>query len=178
MVKETIRSELESSRSSFHALVASLSEEDLRRKSLNPGWTNGEILFHMLLGFMIVPPLVPLIRIFGRLPDRYSLWFARMLDSGTGIFNWFNALGARGGAKVFTTVGLRARYDRVLEKILRLLQNVRDDEWKIGMHYPTKWDASFSEYITFEKLFLFPTIHYRFHLGQVSRERIDVEEPG
>lgn len=59
---ELIRSELESARASFHALLASLSEEDLRRRSLNPGWTNGEILAHIVFGFIVVNVLLPLTR--------------------------------------------------------------------------------------------------------------------
>ena len=51
-VAESIRSELESTHLSFHAVLDSLSEEDCHKPSLNPGWTNGEILAHMYLGVL------------------------------------------------------------------------------------------------------------------------------
>jgi len=65
-VATAIRSELESKRSSLHAVLDSLSEEDLHRQSLNPGWTNGEILAHIPPGFIILNVLLPLAPIWRR----------------------------------------------------------------------------------------------------------------
>src|SRR6187397_2111375 len=101
-LKKAIREELETSRASFHSLLASLSAQDFQRQSLNQGWTNGEILAHMTFGFMIVNILLPLARVWGRLPKGSSRWFAWLLNALTGPFNWFNAIGARGQGKVFT----------------------------------------------------------------------------
>lgn len=101
-IKETIGSEFESTRSTFHALLDSLSEEDLLMKSSNPGWTNGEIIFHMTFAFMILSALIPLVKFFGHLPKSYSRLFARVLNSMTWFFNWINAIGARGGGRFYT----------------------------------------------------------------------------
>ena len=65
---ETIRQELETTRLRFHSLLDSLSEEDFRTQSLNPGWTNGEILAHMTFGFIVINVLLPMARLWGRLP--------------------------------------------------------------------------------------------------------------
>ena len=46
--RAAIRAGLESTREPFHALLGLLTEDDWRRQSLNPGWTNGEILAHMV----------------------------------------------------------------------------------------------------------------------------------
>ena len=43
-----IHTELEATRTAFHTLLGSLAVDDLPRQSLNAGWTNGEILAHML----------------------------------------------------------------------------------------------------------------------------------
>jgi hypothetical protein len=43
--------DLEAARGEFHALVASISEQAWTEPSQNPGWTNGQLLFHVLLGF-------------------------------------------------------------------------------------------------------------------------------
>jgi len=177
-VKETIRADLEAARVSFHALLDSLSEDDLRKKSNNPGWTNAEILFHMALGFMIVPRLAPLVRFFGRLPDRYSKIFAQILNRGTGLFNWVNALGARMGGKVYTGRRLARQYERTHQAILRLLGSIREDEWELGMYYPTRWDAEFGEYMTLKELFTFPISHYTFHLGQIKQDHPWIIHPG
>ncbi|HEX9681403.1 MAG TPA: DinB family protein, partial [Anaerolineales bacterium] len=60
-----IESELASARASFHALLDSLSDEGWARRSRNPGWTNGEIVFHIAFAFMLLRSLVPMVRIWG-----------------------------------------------------------------------------------------------------------------
>jgi hypothetical protein len=167
--KEALRAELESARAAFHALLNSLAEEDLRRQSLNPGWTNGEILAHMTFGFIITNALLPMARLWGRLPRGSSRWFAGLLNAMTGPFNWINALGARGQGRVFTYGRVGGFCDAAIAALLRKVSSVRDDEWARGMYYPTGWDANFSEFMTLEKLFHYPVIHFNFHLGQIAR---------
>lgn len=166
--KEEIRRELETARAKFHHLLDSLSEQDLKKQSHNPGWTNGEILAHMTFGFMILNVLLPMARQWGRLPKGSSKWFARLLNAFTGIFNWLNMLGARGQGKVFTYHRIGKIYDRVYFSLLKKIDTIQDNEWEHGMYYPTKWDSNFSEFMTLEKLFRYPLIHFNFHLEQIS----------
>ncbi len=168
-VAQSIRSELEATRSSFHAVLDSLSEEDVHRPSLNPGWTNGEILAHMLFGFIILNALLPMARIWGHLPKGSSKPFAWLLDVSAGPFNWFNALGARMQGKVFTYQRIGKLYDRVNASLLTKVASLHDEEWERGMYYPTQWDSNFSEFMTLEKLFHYPVIHFNFHRNQLSR---------
>lgn len=168
-VKESIRTELDATRGTFHALLGSLTEEDLHRQSLNPGWTNGEILAHMTFGFLILSVLMPMARLWGRLPKASSKPFAWLLNAVTGPFNWVNALGARGQGRVFTYQRIGKIFDRAHASLLRQVNSIRDDEWQAGMYYPVKWDANFDEFMTLEKLFHYPVVHFNFHLGQIAR---------
>jgi hypothetical protein len=168
LIREDIRSELEITRKTFLALLSSLTEEDLRQRSHNPGWTNGEILAHMTFGFIIANALVPLARLWGRLPKGSSKWFAWLLNSITRPFNWFNALGTRGQGKVFTQRYIGKLYDHAYVFLLKQLDSITDDEWQHGMYYPTQWDANFDEFMTLEKLFHYPVIHFKFHLNQIA----------
>lgn len=168
-VAQSIRSELESTRSTFHELLESLSEDDLHRQSLNPGWTNGEILAHMLFGFIVVNVPLPLTRAWGKLPKSSSKPFAAILNAMTKPFNWFNALGARGQAKVFTYKRLGKLYNHIHTSLMKKAASIRDEEWEQGMYYPTKWDANFGDFMTLEQLFHYPVIHFNFHLKQISR---------
>ena len=170
-VAKSIRTELESTRSSFHGILDSLSEEDLREPSLNPGWTNGEILAHVLFGFIILNVLLPMARVWGRLPTSSSKPFAWMLNVATRPFNWFNALGARMQGKVFTHKRIGKLYDRVYDSLTSQVASIKDEEWARGMYYPTHWDANFSEFMTLEKLFHYPVIHFNFHLNQIARRQ-------
>ena len=169
-IQVVIRAEFEATHAAFHTLLDSLTEEDLRRQSLNPGWTNGEILAHMTFGFLIVNALLPLERLWRRLPRESSKPFAWLLNAFTGPFNWINALGARGQGRVFTYKRIGKIYDRAHFALLKKMDAIRDDEWEKGMYYPTKWDADFDEFMTLEKVFHYPVVHFNFHLGQIAKE--------
>jgi hypothetical protein len=166
--RKEIQRELETTRARFHQLLLSLSEGDFQKQSLNPGWTNGEILAHMTFGFIVIDVLLPLARLWGRLPKTSSKWFAGLLNLFTGPFNWFNAIGARLQGRIFTRQRIGKIYDRVYFSLLRKLHSIDDKEWNRGMYYPTKWDSNFSEFMTLEKLFHYPIIHFNFHLGQIK----------
>src|SRR5690242_17032083 len=168
-IREEIRKELDTAHAEFHKLLAALSEEDFQRPSLNSGWTNGEIVAHMMFGFVVVNMLLPLARLWGRLPKGSSKWFAALLNLFTGPFNWVNALGARGQGKFFTHKRIGTIYDRVYFSLLGKINSIKEEEWGRGMYYPTNWDSNFSEFMTLEKLFHYPVIHFNFHLEQIAR---------
>lgn len=165
---DEILSQLNGARVAFQALLDSLSEQDLQKQSLNPGWTNGEILAHMIFGLIVTDVLLPGTRLWARLPKGSSKWFAWLLNAFTGPFNWFNALGARMQGKVFTHQRMGKIYDRFHLSLLEKINSIQDDEWQRGMYYPTKWDPNFDEFMTIEKLFYYPVIHFNFHLTQIS----------
>lgn len=138
-------------------------------RSHNPGWTNGEILAHMTFGFIVINVLLPMARLWGRLPKASSKWFAWLLNVVTGPFNWVNALGARFQSRVFNYERIGKVYDWVHTSLLKQVDSIKDDEWQHGMYYPTKWDSNFDEFMTLEKLFHYPVIHFNFHLNQIAR---------
>jgi hypothetical protein len=167
--KNTIQTELEATRKGFHALLSSLSENDLGRKSLNPGWTNGEILAHMVFGFIILNALLPMARVWGRLPKWTSKSFAWLLNAFTTPFNWINALGARGQARVFTFDRIGKLFDRTHHALMKQIEWIKDVEWERGMYYPTRWDSNFNEFMTIRDLFVYPITHFNFHMNQISK---------
>ena len=169
ITKETIRAELAAAHSEFHVLLDSLSEEDLHKRSLNPGWTNGEILAHMTFGFIILNALLPMARLWGRLPKGTSKPFAWLLNFSTRPFNWINAFGARLQGRVFTYRRIGKLYDGIYISLLKQAEMLKDDEWERGMYYPTEWDATFSDFMTLERLFCYPSLHLNLHLEQVAR---------
>ena len=170
-IKEALCEEFETAHADFHHLLNTLSEVDFQKQSLNPGWTNGEILAHITFGFIVTDMLLPMTRLWGRLPKGSSKWFAWLLNMFTGPFNWFNALGARGQGKIFTYHQIGKIYDRSYSSLLQKINLIKDDEWEHGMYYPTKWDSNFDEFMTLEKLFHYPVIHFNFHLNQISRDK-------
>ncbi len=110
-----LRSELEAVRGEFHAMVASISEREWAEPSQIPGWTNGQIVFHILLGFILVVPLARLLVFFGRLPAPCSRIFAGILDLLTPLFNRINAMGPRAGARRLGRAGIIIKFDQILD---------------------------------------------------------------
>ena len=110
-----IHEELERVRADFHALVTEATPADLRRPSSGTRWTNGQLLFHMFFGYLIVRRLLPLVRLMGRLPDQVSRSFARALEAGTGAFHVINYQSDRGAARVIHGPRLIRWFDRTLD---------------------------------------------------------------
>lgn len=93
MDRASIHAEMELARGTFQALVARASPSNLRRPALGTRWTNQQLLFHLLFVYMVVLRLLPVVRFFGRVPDRYSPWFAQALNAGAWPFHVVNYLG-------------------------------------------------------------------------------------
>jgi len=135
-----LRSDLEAARQEFHDMVASTSVQSWAKPSDNPGWTNGQLLFHVLLGFILVHPLAGILVLFGHLPPIYSRIFAAILNFSTPLFNLINAVGPRAGARLLGRAGLIRKFDQAHRAILERLDRVRPTDWRLAMHYPTRWD--------------------------------------
>lgn len=168
-MKGSLLAELETTRLVFHYLLDSLSDQDLQRTSRNAAWTNQQILFHMAFGFFLLPSLVVIALIFGRLPTAYSKQFAALLNSVTGPFNAINALGPQGGGRVMGRRGLSQAFDGVYAIIVTMAQMLPEGEWARGMHYPTRWDPLFYDYMTLADVFRFPMRHFYYHTGHIAR---------
>jgi hypothetical protein len=106
--------------------------------------------------------------LWGRLPKRSSKAFAWLLNTSARPFNWFNAPGARMQGRVFTHRRIGRLYDWVHGSLFKQVESIRDDEWAHGMYYPARWDSSFDEFMTVEKLFHSPVAHFDFHLKQIA----------
>jgi hypothetical protein len=168
MDRRSIHAELEMARGTFQTLVARASPGDLRRPALGTRWTNQQLLFHMLLGYLVVLRLLRLVRFFGRLPDRYSLWCARILNAGSRPFHVVNYLGSCGGAMVFRGPRLAAKLDRTIATLHRLLDDETDEALERRMHFPVDWDPHFRETMTLLDVYHYGTQHYAFHARQLT----------
>jgi len=162
-----LRSELEAARLEFRDMVASTAGQSWATPSHNPGWTNGQLLFHVLLGFILVLPLAGILVFFGHLPAACSRSFAAILNFSTPLFNRLNAVGPRGGARLLGQEGLITKFDQVHRAILERLEHVRPADWALAMHYPTRWDTRFKTPMRLEDLFRYPVDHLRHHRRQL-----------
>jgi hypothetical protein len=170
-LKSELRADLESARSAFYAVTDSLSEEDRRQPSNIPGWSNEQLLFHMVFGFLLLPSLVRIIRFWALFPRGFSRPFAALLNFSTPAFNWINGLGPRPGARIYRGKSLVRKFDRAFVKVLKILDSTNTRELTLGMHYPQRWDPLFTGYVTMEQLFRYPPAHLKSHLKQLRCKR-------
>jgi hypothetical protein len=166
--RQVVGEEMEQARQTFHHLLDSATVAELSQPSNGTKWTNGQLLFHMLFGYLIVVRLLVLVRIFSRLPDGFSRVFAGALEASTGPFHVINYFGSVGGPRLLGYAGMGGRFDRVVATLLRHLDQESDVALSRGMQYPTSWDPYFKAYMTLADLFRYPTQHFEHHRGQLS----------
>ena len=166
--RAALRAETEQARHDFHRLVGDATPADLRRPSNGTKWTNQQLLFHMLFGYLIVRALLVLVHVFGLLPDRASKAFARLLDSAHKPFDLINYLGSSVGARIIPPRRMPGMLDRVIAALQRHLERESDFALGRGMHYPTTWDPFFADYMTLADIYYYPTLHFRFHQRQLT----------
>ena len=169
--RAAVRAEMDQARADFRRLVSNAAPADLRRPSDGTRWTNQQLLFHMLLGYLITRALLILARIFSRLPGAASRAFARLLDSAQRPFNLVNFLGSRAGARLIPPGRMPLVLDHVTASLLQQLERETETTLRRGMHYPITWDPFFASYMTLADLYRYPTRHFRFHQRQLTLAR-------
>ncbi|CAM4337969.1 DinB family protein [Nocardia ninae] len=166
--RSPIHAELERVRADLHRLLDSAMPADFDRVSDGTRWTNEQLLFHMVFGYMVVQRLLILMRLFDRLPPRISRGYARLLDAGTRPFHWVNYHGSCAAGRVYNRGRMGAKLDRVIASLHRRLDSASERDMARGMYFPTRWDPFFTEYMTLTDLFHYPAQHYDFHRNQLT----------
>ena len=166
--RRTIAADLERCRRDLHALLSGVTREQLRRRSRGTRWTNEQLLFHMVFGFLIVWRLLPLVRLVSDLPAPVGRGFAWVLEGSRAPFHVVNYLGSCGGALVFN----RNRTGRLCDRTIGALQERLHRESEVGlgrgMPFPPSWDPYFSAFMTLEAIYRYPTLHYDHHRAQLT----------
>lgn len=155
-------------RTDLHLLVSNATPADLRRRTNGTRWTNQQMLWHMAFGYLIVCRLLPLGRLFGRLPDSFGRTFAAVLNAGTRPFHAINYLGSCGGALVFRGPRLSRQLDRTIDLLHRRLDSEIEEALTRRMHFPVGWDPFFRDTMTLEQVYVYGTQHYDFHRAQLT----------
>jgi hypothetical protein len=166
--RQAVHDELDRVQADFRRLLAHATPASLARRTSGTGWTNEQLLFHMLFGYMIVRALLPLVAVFGRLPAGASRGYARLLNTATGPFDLINYLGPCAAVHIYRPQRMTARLDRVLTDLHRSLDAATTEDLARGMHYPVRWDPFFTGYMTMADLYRYPTRHYDFHRRQLT----------
>jgi heme/copper-type cytochrome/quinol oxidase subunit 1 len=161
-----IRAELDRVRVDFHDLAGKAPAGELRRRSDGTRWTNRQLLFHLVFGFLIVRTLMPLVHVLGRLG--WSRRFAAVLDAGRRPFHLINYLGSCGGGQLLRVATMASLLDRTLRALQRRLDHETPESLALSMHFPTSWDPYFRPTMSVLDVYHYGTEHYDHHRRQLS----------
>jgi hypothetical protein len=155
----------------FNELVGSATRSELRAKTNGTKWTNEQLLFHMLFGFLLVRTLLVLVKGFSRLPDAVSRVFAALLNAGTRPFHAINYLSALPGGTVLRGRTMGRFMDNTIRHLRTRLERETSRTLARTMHFPTGWDPYFKDLMTVAEVYDYPTKHYDHHRRQLTTRR-------
>jgi DinB superfamily len=168
MDRTAVIQEMEQARISFHEFLNGASPGSLRRHSSGTRWTNRQLLFHMLFGYLIVRTLLPLVRWFGRRPPSWSRRFAAVLNAGRRPFHVINYLGSVGGGEVLPRAAMVALMDRTIHDLQHRLAGETETNLGLVMHFPTAWDPYFEDAMSAFDVYHYGTQHFDHHRKQLT----------
>jgi hypothetical protein len=58
--------------------------------------------------------------------------------------------------------------DRVIAALQRKLAHESEDAFHRGMHFPTRWDLFYKDYMSLEDGYRYPGQHFDFHKRQLN----------
>lgn len=148
--------------------LAGTTPAELHRKSDGTRWSNEELLFHMIFGYMVVRALLPLVRVVSRLPRPASRAFAAVLNTGTRPFDVVNYWGSRAAALVYDRRRMRRKLERTINALSRRLERESPHSLAHSMPFPDRWDPFFKPVMTLHDVYAYPTLHFDFHAKQLN----------
>lgn len=148
--------------------LQSATPNELRRTSNGTRWTNEELLFHMVFGYMVVRALIPLVHLVSRLPEPVGRGFAALLNAGTRPFDAVNYWGSRAAALVYNRRRMGQKLEKTVAAISRRLELESADSLSRSMPFPDRWDPFFAASMSLLDVYAYPTLHFDFHAKQLS----------
>ncbi len=166
MDRREITDEMRRAQADFHALVDRATPADLRRRSNGTSWTNQQLMFHMVFGYLIVRTLLPLVHLLGRLG--WSRRFAATLNALNRPFHLINYAGSCGGGLLLSPRRMAALMDTTINALARRLTTETPAELTLTMHFPSRWDPYFNPTMNVLDVYHYGTKHYNHHHDQLT----------
>jgi hypothetical protein len=163
-----VSQEMEQARLAFLALVAQATPGSLHQQSSGTRWTNRQLLFHMVFGYLVVRTLLPLVRGFGRLPPVCSRWFSAVLEALRLPYHVVNYAGSCLGGALLTPSRMAALLSRTIATLRRDLERETDASLALRMAFPVSWDPYFTDTMSVLDVYHFGTEHFAHHRQQLT----------
>jgi hypothetical protein len=165
---EAVSQEMEQARLAFQALVERATPAGLRRRSSGTRWTNRQLLFHMVFGYLVVRTLLPLVRGLGRLPLVWSRRFSAALEAVRGPYHVVNYAGSCLGGALLAPSTMAALLSRTIAALRRSLERETDRSLALEMAFPVSWDPYFTGTMSVLDVYHFGTQHFEHHRRQLT----------
>lgn len=166
MDRAAIEEELYRVEADFVELVGRADRSDLRRRSSGTRWTNGQLLYHMVFGYLIVRTLMPLVHVLGR--RGRGRRFAALRNAARRPFHMVNYVGSWAGGQVLPPAATVALMRRTLRALRWRLGRETDQTLALTMHFPTAWDPYFRPRMSVQDVYHYGTEHYEHHRRQLT----------
>ena len=168
MDRQAVVDEMERARTDFHRLLDCATSAELRQPTKGTKWTNEQLLFHMLFGYLIVRTLLPLVRVLSRAPRPVSAGFAATLNAATRPFHVINYVGSLGGARILGHAGMERVLDRVVAHLQSGLLYESETGLRRSMPFPVDWDPYFTADMSVADVYHYATQHHDHHRRQLT----------
>ena len=146
--RQLIRTQIESIRTAFHGLLDSLTADDWKKKSANPAWSIGQLMWHLGRGMEFFPQGIEYCRK-GKGPNPPAF----LVGPGNVLLTRFGSRGA-------TPQSAREKYDRGHQALLACLDSIQGDEWSKGARI---YGNDYTIASTFGEV----AVHYREHEADI-----------
>ncbi|MFN2562703.1 MAG: DinB family protein [Jatrophihabitans sp.] len=166
--RQAVRDELDRVRRDFSNLIANSTDQTLAKRSDGTRWTNRELLFHMLFGYLITRNLRVVLKIVPRLPGAGQRAFASSLDATAKPFDVINYLGSCIGGRILSPQRMDAWMGGVIESLKRHVVRDSDAALLRSMPFPSRWDPYFTDDMTLLDVYHYATLHYDHHRAQLT----------
>lgn len=174
MNRDDVTKELLDAQLDFHQLLDRLDRQSLRGHTNGTRWTNRQLLFHMVFGYIIVRTLVPLVHLLGRLG--WSRRFAATLNALHRPFHVINYLGSCIAGQLLSPQRVAALMDATMTAIQRRLDAETADGLALTMRFPTRWDPYFQSTMSVLDVYHYGTEHYDHHRRQLTICRVPAQD--
>jgi hypothetical protein len=171
--RNQVHEELLAAAARYRQLVDTAPADRLSKRTYGTRWTNREMLFHLLMGYLVVRTLLPVVWLITRLPPWARRDFAATLEVATRPFHTVNYLGSVLGGHILSPPGMARLFDRTCIRLAAHLDGASDRDLTRTMPFPTRWDPFFTDRMSLLDVYHYPWQHFVFH-----RQQLTLDQPG